>query len=75
MPISNDKFPPVPILLLEELERRFPERSAEETDTFESMRWRGGQTSVVRLLRRMFHEREERALNGSILEGFNDGED
>lgn len=48
--------PAVPADLLAYLEKAFPERSAERNDTIDTLKWRGGERSVVRLLRRVFEE-------------------
>jgi hypothetical protein len=52
----DTKFPAIPADLLEELERLFPERSAELQWTDREVWLKAGQCSVVRLLRAKFDE-------------------
>ena len=53
--MSQEQFPFINILLLEELERRFPERSPSKGETLEDLYFRGGQVNVVRFLREQFN--------------------
>ena len=49
--MSQEKFPFIPLPLLEDLERRFPERAPSKGETLEELMFRGGQVAVVRFLR------------------------
>ncbi len=52
--MTTERFPYVSRELIEELERRFPERSPIKGETMEALLWRGGECSVVRFLREKF---------------------
>jgi hypothetical protein len=53
--MSNKRFPIVTKELLDELEQRFPDRMPEmELGGLDVVRYRQGQVSVVRLLRKQF---------------------
>lgn len=47
-------FPSIPKELLEELEKRFPDKCPEVGDTIDQIRIKQGQVSVIRLLRAAF---------------------
>ena len=53
--MKEQTFPSIPEALLEELERRFPERSARPGDTIEDLFFKGGQRDVIRFLRGQFN--------------------
>ena len=52
--MTTERFPYVSRELIEELERRFPERSPTKGESMETLLWRGGEVSVVRFLREKF---------------------
>lgn len=54
--------PPIPKALLEYLERAYPERSPTADEPEAKLRFRGGQTSVVRALRAVFEEQNKSVL-------------
>ncbi len=54
--------PPIPKDLLEHLEKAYPERSPTVDETEAKLRFRGGQTSVVRALRAVFEEQNKAVL-------------
>jgi hypothetical protein len=56
-------FPPIPPDVLLALSKQFPERAPHAFETLEEMRWRGGQVSVVRFLRRMYDEQNKNILS------------
>lgn len=49
--MSIDGLPPVSPKLVEALEETFPLQEITESDSFETIRWRAAQRSVVRFLR------------------------
>lgn len=51
---TDKKFPPITKELLEELERRFPDIMPETDLGLETIRFKQGQVSVIRLLRTNF---------------------
>jgi hypothetical protein len=51
---NNKKFPPIPKVLLEELERRFPDVCPEPDLTLDQIRFKQGQVSIIRFLRSTF---------------------
>ena len=51
---NSKRFPVVSKELIEELERRFPDRSPELATSIDEIRFKSGQVSVVKLLRTMF---------------------
>ena len=53
---TEAKFPYVSRELIEELERRFPERSPSKGENMEVLLWRGGECSVVRFLREKYKQ-------------------
>lgn len=53
------KFPVIPADLLDELDRRFPERSAELNWSDREVWLKAGERSVVRFLRARFDEQNE----------------
>jgi hypothetical protein len=63
----NSPFPVVPLDLLQELEKRFPERTPDLHLSIDEIRHRGGETSVVRFLRRKYEEQEENVLSMKVL--------
>jgi hypothetical protein len=54
--MENKKFPIVSKELLEELTKRFPDRLPDYEESLDSIRFRTGQVSVVRLLRKQFDQ-------------------
>lgn len=50
------EFPPVPLALIEELEKRFPDRIPDKVPTQERAGVLVGQQAVVRFLRREFEK-------------------
>jgi hypothetical protein len=52
--METKKFPLVSKELLEELEKRFPDRLPDYMESNDSIRYRSGQVSVIRLLRHQF---------------------
>lgn len=59
--------PPLDANLVRWLDARFPEKSAEEKDTIDSLKFKGGQVSVVRLLKTTLEEQEKLPLKGKII--------
>ena len=60
--MDNLKFPNIPKELLEVLEKWYPDRSPELTDSVDSIRHQAGQVSVVRLLRHQFNLQNQNIL-------------
>lgn len=56
--ITIDNFPPIPRNVLEALQEVFPMRETTRLDTFEDLRWRGGQRDVVSFLERAYAEQQ-----------------
>ena len=54
--MEKKKFPLVSKELLEELEKRFPDRLPDYEESIDSLRFRTGQVSVIRLLRKQFDQ-------------------
>jgi hypothetical protein len=52
MPKST--FPPIPLALLVELEKRFPDRMPETDDSVDAIRVKQGSVKVTRFLRSQF---------------------
>ena len=59
---EDDRFPEVNKVLLEELDRRFPDKCAEMSFTDREIWFYAGQRSVVRLLKEKFREQNETIL-------------
>jgi hypothetical protein len=59
---TTDKFPPIPAQLLEELERRFPDKCPDITAKHEDILKQIGQVSVIRFLREQFKRQNETTL-------------
>ncbi len=57
-----DKFPPVPEVLLKELDGRIPEKCPELSFTDREIWFYAGQRAVVRLLKEKFEEQNETIL-------------
>lgn len=55
--------PPIPLALVEYLERTFPDRAAGEDDTVRSIRFRSGQVAVVRHLRAVYERQTRNVLS------------
>jgi hypothetical protein len=60
--MENNKFPLVPKELLEELEKRFPDRLPNWNEPIEQVRFKTGQVNVVRLLRHQFELQNQNIL-------------
>lgn len=60
--MEHNKFPLVPKELLEELEKRFPDRLPDHHESLDSIRFRTGQVSVVRHLRHQFELQSQNIL-------------
>jgi len=58
----NDPFPHIPLPLLEELNRRFPERSAELAWSDREVWLKAGERNVVRFLNEMYQRQNENIL-------------
>ncbi len=54
-----DKFPPIPTAVIEALETHFPDKSPDKKETIEDLKWRGGQSDVVRFLRRHYDDQNK----------------
>lgn len=52
--MNNKKFPPIPKVLLEELEKRFPDVCPEPDLSLDQIRFKQGQVSVIRFLQSNF---------------------
>lgn len=52
--MDNFKFPQIPKELLEVLEKRFMDVAPDLSETNDSIRFKSGQVSVIRLLRHQF---------------------
>jgi hypothetical protein len=59
---NKKKFPVVPKELLEELEKRFPDRCPEPTTSLDEIRIKTGQVSVVKFLRSIFEVQNRNVL-------------
>jgi hypothetical protein len=59
---EDDRFPQVNKVLLEELDRRFPDKCPEISFTDREIWFYAGQRSVVRLLKEKFREQNETIL-------------
>ena len=59
---EDDRFPEVNKVLLEELDRRFPDKCPEMSFTDREIWFYAGQRSVVRLLKEKFREQNETIL-------------
>jgi hypothetical protein len=59
--MTHKRFPLIPLDLLEELERRFPDRMPDALDTNELLR-RQGNIQVVRLLRMQYDQQDKSIL-------------
>lgn len=59
---QEDRFPPVPEVLLKELETRIPEKCPELSFTDREVWFYAGQRALVRLLREKFREQNETIL-------------
>ena len=57
-------FPYTSEELLNELDKRFPEKSPTLDETHETLMWRGGQRSVIQFLRQQFEDQSKRNLTG-----------
>lgn len=49
----------VPLELIGELEKRFPDVAPRPRESFEDLRWRGGQVDVIRFLRLQYQAQQE----------------
>lgn len=63
----DDSFPHIPRDLIEELERRFPERTPDLTMTIDQIRYMSGERAVVRFLRDQFNRQNEAVINQQVL--------
>lgn len=54
--LNEDYFPPVPKALVEELERRFPDRMPAVLLNLEDIRIKQGELNVIRFLRNRYEE-------------------
>jgi hypothetical protein len=61
-----DQFPTIPLELLRALDEHFPEKAPSSTETFEELKWRGGQVSVIRFLKSKFEEQNDNLLDRTI---------
>lgn len=57
------RFPPIPQDVLQALQRQFPERSPQPTETHADLMVRAGEARVVRYLQRVYDEQNENILN------------
>ena len=57
-------FPYTSEELLNELDKRFPEKSPTLDETYETLMWRGGQRSVIQFLRQQYEDQSQRQLTG-----------
>jgi len=64
--METDLFPPVPLELLEELERRFPNRVPNITDSDRQVWVKVGQSAVVSFLRAQFEEQSQNLLEAKV---------
>lgn len=49
--MNHLQAPPVPVAIVEYLEKQFPDKAGERNDSPEELRWKAAQVSVVRHLR------------------------
>lgn len=61
--VEESPFPHVPADLLEELNKRFPERCAELADSLDTIRQKAGARSVVRFLNEQYARQNENILS------------
>lgn len=59
---QSRQFPEVPKALLEELEKRFPDRVPEITSSLEDIYRKQGEATVIRLLRNQFNQQTKGVL-------------
>jgi hypothetical protein len=60
--MNNHRFPPIPTVLLEELEKRFPDRMPDSSDSHDVIRFKQGQVSVIRFLRTLYDSQNQNIL-------------
>lgn len=60
-------FPPIPADLLDTLDRLYPERCAELSQSEREVFFMAGQRSVIRCLRRVFDEQNTETTNPMVL--------
>lgn len=60
--MKEPKFPPIPLVLLEALEHRFPDRMPPKERSLEDIRFSQGEVNVIRVLRREFDKQNENIL-------------
>lgn len=63
----RDTVPPIPRLLLEYLERTYPDRMPDERMTLDEIRVRTGQVTVVRHLRKQYERQQENVLTPTAM--------
>lgn len=64
--MQENNFPLIPKLLLDELNQRYPERSAEPEWADREIWLKGGERRVVRFLNEMYKRQNENILEGSL---------
>lgn len=62
---NDESFPIIPKLLLDELNKRYPERSAELDWSDREVWLRAGERRVIRLLNEMYKRQNENILENS----------
>lgn len=63
--MKNNRFPLITKELLDELEARFPDLMPEPSDSFDTIRFKQGQVSVIRFLRTIFDNQNRNILENT----------
>lgn len=62
--MDSKRFPYVPPELIAALDEAFPSLAPQKHESWEDLRWRGGQRSVVEFLKRHHDDQHRNALEG-----------
>lgn len=65
--MEQTSFPPINAVLLDELNKRFPERSPDLSHSLDEIRFQAGQREVIRFLNHQFKLQNEKVLEQEIL--------
>lgn len=61
-------FPPIPLDILDALQKRFPERSPNEAETYGELMVRAGEARVLRFLRQEYLHQQDNVLDQTIVQ-------
>lgn len=64
---QEERFPPIPKDLLDELNKRFPEKTPSLSMSIDEIREYGGKRAVVRFLNEQYARQNETVINQEIL--------